>query len=296
MATPAGKHGKPKLKRYRKPKSVPPPKPRRAKRGDLKKIYKELVTTNQDQRVNTLTNVMHWYDAAIAYLSYKKEGKWPLSKLKNKNSAEKEREKGINSHATKDKELHFMSAVSCYEQMLDFYKPPKLSLYLRKLKSNRKGLRQHTLTMEDKHGKFLKQLDEALKPVSVVGTRIRLSVDKLSAPYRISSEGDITFDRKLIISLRRLSRKQGFLSAVINLLPVFSETASREVEVNKDKIRTGRFMINEKKRYLAVLILLNHLNHYAMSNNAPRSIVRRLKPIVQTPETASKAEKQEKAA
>lgn len=239
---------------------------------------------------------MAWYDRVLAYLSYKKEGKWSTKLLRFRNMAEKSRAEGIAKNDSELKETAFMSAVCSYEQVVAEYHPPKVIAFLKKFRTQRRELKEHKLNMEDKHSKFLKQVDTALKPVNSVGTRIRLGVDKLAAPYRISIEGDVTFDRKLVLGLRRLTRKQGFLSAVINLFPVLSEVGSREAEQNKDKIKTGRFIINEKKRYLSVLYLLNNLNHYSMSEHAPRSIVRRLKPIVQPPETASKATKEEKAA
>jgi hypothetical protein len=57
---------KTRVKRYRPPKPIPPPQPPRPKRGNLKHIYKDLISSDRDQRVEVLVKAMHWYEELMA--------------------------------------------------------------------------------------------------------------------------------------------------------------------------------------------------------------------------------------
>jgi hypothetical protein len=278
MATPAGKHGRPKLKRYKKPIPIPAPKPSRPKRGDLKKIYKDLVSTDIDQRVTALAKAMQWYDHVQVFLNYKQNGKFTTRQLRAKNFAERNRAEGIKTNHSIYKETHFTAAINAYEIMAASYKVPKLKGYLRKYSKEKKGLIHRKERLQDKHGEFLKMLHDALQPVNWKGKKIKLTVDKISAPHRISAEGNITFDRRLIMTLRKLARKKGLLSAVLLLLPVLTEAAARESVVDTKGRKIGTTKVDQADRYPAVLSLLNNFNTYCQREDGPRTVVRRAKP------------------
>jgi hypothetical protein len=139
-------------------------------------------------------------------------------------------------------------------------------------------LKERKAKLKDRYGAFLDLINQALQPKNADGKRIELRVDRISAAYRISSEGDITFDRKVVQNLRRLSRKQGILSGIVQMLPVLSEAASRVPETDPQGALTGRQIIQHKKRYIAVLEMLNCLNDYSLSEQGPRKLVRKPKP------------------
>src|ERR1700734_1096660 len=259
---------KPRVKRVKPPKPLPPPKPSRPKRGDLKKIYKDLLTTDREQRINTLAKAMAWYDQVQAYLAYKNEGKFTTRQLMYKNTSEKHRSDGIKNKSATLKELCFQNSILSYEFMVNGYKPPKLAPILKKLKSSKSTLNEHRTNMQKKHGKFLTQLKEALS--------LNIKVDKLSTPYMIGA--DITLAKRLGINWRKVTRKHGLLSAIVQLLPVTSEKMSRYAEVDNNGNKTGRYKVDYHQRYKAVLELLNRFNNYAQKENAPRSIVRKAKP------------------
>src|SRR5580693_7033221 len=100
---------KPRAKKVKVPRPVNPPKPKRPKRGDLKHIYKELLTTDISQRINTLAKAMAWYDTVQAYLAYKNNGKWTLNQLRAKGVAEHDRLSGIKQQSSTLKELSFQN-------------------------------------------------------------------------------------------------------------------------------------------------------------------------------------------
>src|ERR1700751_128603 len=199
------KYKRPRSKRVKPPKAVPPPKPHRPKRGDLKHIYKDLISSDIDQRITVLAKAMAWYDKVQAYLAYKNEGKFTTKQLRAKNKAEKYRSEGIKSTHSHIKEDRFLNAILHYETMVNSYKSPLIKYYLRKYKKTEKKLIERKERMEDKHERFLSQLQEALQPVNTKGDKIKLQVDKLSSPYRISIEGNVTLDRKLVGELRKLA-------------------------------------------------------------------------------------------
>ena len=277
MATPAGKHKRPKLKRYKKPKPIAPPKPHRPKRGDLRKIFRDYISHDASQRINALARAMSWYDTVQVYIGYKQKGKLTTTQLRHKNKAENYRLLGIKVSNSRKKEERYVTAVAEYELMAKVYKPPRFRMYNRKLKKNQKTFSSRHERMKDKYGKFLKMFEVAMAPTSVSGSSIKLKIDKLSSPYWIGSDGNVTFDRKLIASQKKLGRKKGLLSVLINLLPVLSDASSRIPEMDDRGHPTGRITSNYQLRYLAVLTMLNKFNQFCQQSDAPKTIVHRNK-------------------
>jgi hypothetical protein len=259
---------KPRAKKVKIPKPIAPPKPDRPKRGDLRHIYKELLTTDIEQRINALSKAMAWYDSVQAYLAYKNEGKWTLKQLRMRNNAERDRGLGVKSNISETKERNYIDTIASYEIMVNGYRPPKLAPILRKLKSSKSSLVIHKKNMTKKHHKFLHLLNDALQ--------VNIGVDRLRSPYVIGN-GTLILDRMVVQNLRRLTRKHGLLSAVESLLPQLSEMVSRFPEVDNQGNKTGRYKIDYNLRYQAVLHLIHSLNQYGMRENAVRSIVRRRK-------------------
>jgi hypothetical protein len=219
---------------------------------------------------------MTWYDHVQVFLKYKK--KFTTRQLRALNDAEKQREAGIKSNNSIYKESAFTGAIAQYEIMAASYQVPKLKSYLRKYTKEKKGLIHRKERLQDKHGAFLKLLSDSLQPVNSEGKRIKLTVDKISAPHRISIEGNITLDRRLVSDLRKLARKKGLLSAVILLLPVLTEAAAREAVVDTRGKKIGIMKVDQADRYPAVLSLLNNFNEYCQREDGPRTVVRRAKP------------------
>jgi hypothetical protein len=258
---------KPRAKKVRLPKPVAPPKPERQKSGDLKKIYKDLISTDIAQRVDALSRAMAWYDKVQACIAYKQNGKLTISQLRAKRNAESQRAAGIKSTNVIYKESAFMGAIKDYEIMCRSYKIVKLAPVVRKFKSSKSALVMHKKHMHKKHGKFLDIINKALG--------VKIGVDKLTSLYRISSDGNITLDRIFVKDLQRVTRKRGLLSGIIPLLPIVSESLSRYVEVDNNGHKTGRVNVDYKVRYVAVLNLIHSLNMYGQEEDAVRSIVRR---------------------
>ena len=265
---------KPRAKKVKLPKPVPPPKPERPKRGDLKKIYCDLITTDTNQRINAYAAAMTWYDRVQGYLAYKNKGKWTINQLRARNKAEKHRSLGILH--TQRKEEDFTQSIKYYEKMVNGYQPPKLAPVLRKLKSSKGSLHEHFSNMQKKYKVFIAQLQEALSPVKN-GKQIKIGVDKLSSAYRIGNN-TITLDRKLVMHLKKITHKYGLLSAVIQLLPILSEAMSTYDVVNNKGLKAGRTSIDYGDRYRALLELINNVNRYAQQEYAPKTIARRRKP------------------
>ena len=259
---------KPRVKKVKVPKPVAPPKPERPKRGDLKHIYKELLTTDTEQRINALCKAMAWYDKVQAYLAYKNGGKWTTKQLRMMNNAQRDRLHGIASIKPETKERCFKDAITSYEVMVSSYKTPKISLVHRKLKSSKSTLNEHLKNMQKKYKKFILQLQEALQ--------FNIQVNKLTSDYRIG-HGGVTLDRRFLANLKKLTHKHGLLTAVIQLLPILSEAMSIYNVVDNDGHKTGKIGIDYQARYEAVLKLITDVNKYAQKETAPRTIARRKK-------------------
>lgn len=271
-------------RRPKAPKPIAPPKPVRPKRGNLKQIYRDLISVDRDQRINTLAKAMTWYDQAQAYLAYKQKGEWTKEQLKFRNFAERKRLLGMAQTSSKLKEQVYLEAVHSYEQALNGFKPPKVDSFLSILKSKSDRLQERKEKLKDRYGDFLDLIEKALLPKNADGKRIELRVDRINVPYRISSEGDVTWDRKVVQNLRRISRKQGILSGVLQMLPILSEAAARVPELDPQQQPTGRYVTQNGKRYRSVLEMLNCLNQYSLSEQGPRKLVRKPKPKVDKPE------------
>lgn len=266
------------VKRVRPPKPIAPPKPERPRRSKLRIIYRDLITTDTDQRVGSLSAAMAWYDTVVVYLSFKQEWKLSIPQLREKNAAERSRTAGITSSEPQIKEESFLKAIKSYEKMATVFKPPLISKYLSKLRSTRKKLETRKINLVNKFGEFIDTLDKVLLPKNYEGKRIELRVDKIRAAHRIDSEGNITFDRKVVDNMRRISRKYGLLSGIIQVLPVMSEAAARMPELDGKGFKTGRMVISNSKRYNAVLEMVSAVHRYYMNKESPRKLVRRPKP------------------
>lgn len=273
------------VKRYRAPRPVPPPKPPRPKRTALRNVYKDLISSDRDQRLEAIKNAMHWYDNLLAYLAfYTVEGeerirktRSQLAQLKAKSDAEKRRLSGLNSDKPEKKEMEFVKAIQCYERMTKKFHPPKIGTYLSKFSTVRSKLEKRKHRFSRKFEDFLELLDKAIRPKNYEGKRISLRVDKITSDYRVSSEGDITFDRKFLDEAKRISRKQGLLPGLTKLLPAFTEAAAVTMEKDGDGHRTGRYVIHGSKRHEALLDIWSNLTHYCLTDKSPKRLIRRPK-------------------
>ena len=277
------KFKKPRAKRVKPPKPIPAPKPVRPKRSELRSIYRELLSADRDQRVDALAKAMAWYDKCLVYVRYKQEGEWTTKQLRELNAAERDRAAGLKSDASIKKEIEFTSAVQHYEKIVPVFKVPVIKKFLDRLNRDKPKLETRKRKLGNKFGEFLTLMETVLKPKNADEKPIRLHVDKLSANFRISSEGDITFDRKVVGNLRTISRRQGLLVGVLQLLPVLSEAASRIPELDAQQHKTGKTLISNGKRYRSVLVMLNNLFSYYMHTDNPRKLVRRIKPKKEKP-------------
>lgn len=273
------------VKRYKAPVPIPPPRPSRPKRSILKSIYKELITSDRDQRVEALKKAMHWYESLQAYLSYHSELK--MSQLKAKTQAERERLVGLNSNNSQVKEERYIAAIREYEKLGRTYGPPKIGVYLSKYSHVRSKLEARKRRLVNKFGEFLALLDRVLKPKNYMGKRIELRVNKISSRWRVDSEGNVTFDRKFLDTAKRTSRTDGLLPGVLMLLPGLTEAAAMSVERDAVGHRTGRFTIHGMPRYIATLEMLDLLVKYSLTDGA-KKLIRRHK-LAQSEEMTSAA-------
>src|ERR1035437_2298927 len=125
---------RPRVKRVRPPKAIEAPRPDRPRRTNLKTIYKDIISSDLEQRVNTLRRALQWYDECIKYIGYKIEYVWPKPLLKQKNEAELARAAAIPITNDIQKEKQFLLAIKAYEKVVKSYKPPLIKSYLSKLK------------------------------------------------------------------------------------------------------------------------------------------------------------------
>jgi hypothetical protein len=265
------------VKRWREPKPVPPPRPPRPKRSSLKHMYNELISTDRDQRLEALKKAMHWYEGLQAYLVFHSE--FTLHQKKAKSEAEKHRLKGLNSDKSETKELHYIAAIKSYESMGRRYHVPKLGTYLSKYTHVRSKLLKRKNRFVHKFGEFLELLGTVLRPKNYDDKRIELRVDKLTSKYRVDSEGNITFDRKFLDFARRVTRTDGMLPGLLDILPVLTEAAATRMETDSHGHRTGRYVISGTKRHAALLLMLENLTDYCLHHDRPR-IIRRHKEKV----------------
>lgn len=269
---------RPRVKRVKKPAPIEAPKPERPRRTELKVIYKDLISTSQEQRINTLRRALGWYDRCTAYVGHALEYDWHITQLKSKNAAERIRSAAINTTVPDNKEKLFLKSINYYQKLVKSYKSPSISIYLKKLRSERDKLEVRKRKLNKRYGEFLNTLKVVLAPRNSQEEPITLKVDKLSVEHRIDGKGNITFDNKYVAYLSKLSRKQGMLSAVIEIFPVLMEAAGTMDEVDLQNHRTGRVVISNSKCKASVVPMLKKLNQHFMHDN-PRKLVR--KPRVQ---------------
>lgn len=269
---------KPRAKRVRPPKPVKAQKPERPRRSVLRNIYKDLLTSDVDQRVTTLAQAMEWFDKCIVYVGYPIEYAWPTAQLKNKNNAESYRYSGIKSTVDTTKEKDYIQAIKSYEKLVNGFNPPKISSFLKKYTHDKDKLVARKKKLTDRYGEFLDLLQRSLQPKNAEGKVVDLRIDKIKSDYRIDAQGNVTFDRKLIADVRKISRKYGLLVGVLKLLPILSETGARFPEVDSDGHKTGRTVVSNAKRLSGVYSMLGGLVKYSMTDQAPRKLIRRPRP------------------
>src|SRR6266481_316480 len=276
------KYKKPRAKKVRPPKRVAPPKQVRPKRSQLRKIYRELITTDVNQRVDALKKALTWYANCEAYVGYKVKIKeklltddnpWSTTQLRLKNAAEAARTAAITTVKDPIKEKQFIKAIENYEKMVNGFRPPLVRTVLEKYDAQKAKLEARHKKLRDKFGEFLELMKKVLQPRNPEGKRIELRVDKISSPYRIDLEGNVTFDRKVIANLRKMTRKHGMLSSIIQMIPVLTEAAARVPELDPKGHKTGRMVTSYKKRFVATVQMLNSVNQYQMLEEKPRKLV-----------------------
>jgi hypothetical protein len=269
---------KPRVKRVRPPKPIEAPKPERPRRSNLKTIYKDLISSDSEQRVNTLRRAAAWYDLCITYIGAKLEPipyQWGKTQLTHKNAAELMRSAAIDTSNNKQKEEYLIKSIRSYEKLVASYRPPKIQIFLSKLKHDRDKLEQRRKKLQHRFGEFMKFLQTILRPKNIDGKDIQLKVDKLSVDHRIDSQGNITFNNKLITYLSKVSRKQGMLTAVIDIFPLLMEAAGMKSELDTQGHATGRVIVSSSASKQAVIPMLKTLNQYYMHNDTNIKLVRK---------------------
>ena len=266
---------KPRVKRVLPPKPIEATKPERPRRSNLKSIYKDFISSDIEQRVETLRRVVAWYDKCLLYVGYSVQYKWTKPQLREKNAAELARTSAINTVHNNFKEEKLMEAIKHYEKMVASFKPPLLSTYLKRWHHERNKLETRRKKLNKRYGAFLKLLQTILRPKNIEGKDISIRIDRLSVDYRIDTEGNITLNNKMVAYLSKLSRKQGMLSVVVDIFPMLMEAAGRLEEKDERGRKTGRVLISNAKCKSAVVPMLSSLNKYYLSVDAPRKLVRR---------------------
>jgi hypothetical protein len=264
---------KARVKRWRAPKPIPPPKPPRPKRTQLKHIYHGLVTTSRDERLEILKKAMHWYESLQAYLAYNSELSFHQKKAKA--AAEKLRLTGLNSDKDTTKELSYIAAIKFYEKMGQKYHVPKIGAYLSKYSRKRAGLVKRKNKYSKKFEEFLSLADTVLRPVNYDDKRIELHVDRIRSDYRIDSVGNITFDRRYLDKAKRASRTNGLLLGFYYLFEALTRAAATTPEVDGDGHRTGRFITHGSRRYKSLMDMIDNLISYQLNHKNPKRLVRR---------------------
>lgn len=268
---------KPRMKRVKKPAPVPPPKPERPRRSELKSIYRDLLSSDVEQRVNTLARAMEWYDHCQAYVLHKQKGTLTLPQKKQKNAALKLRHAGIITLKSEIKEENFIKTIKYYEKMVLSYKPPLISKYLRRFSKEKKKLTRRKDKLSHQFKDFISLIKKSLNPKNSVGKEISIKVDKLSVSWRIDAEGNVTFDRKLLYAIKKDIRRHGLLAGVLQLLPVLSECAARTVELDNRNVPTGKIIVSNRLKYNAVMDMLDGFLKYCIHEPVKR-LVRKPKP------------------
>lgn len=263
------------MKRVRPPKPIEAPKPERPRRSILKSIYKDLISSDSEQRVETLRRAIGWYDQCVVYVGYPIDHEWPKPQLKLKLAAERVRTAGISSVNNNTKEESFTTAIKSYEKLVNGFKPPLINNYLKRLRHDQIKLDVRKKKLTKRYGEFLDLLKQMLNPKNVNGHGISLRVDRISTEYRIDTYGNIIFNHKFVSYLSKLSRKQGMLTAVVEIFPMLMEAAGRMEEKDDAGRKTGRVLVSNAKCRASVKPMLTKLNQYYLSGNPLRKLVRR---------------------
>lgn len=266
---------KPRARRVRPPTSIKGIKLLRPRRSELRTIYKDLLTSDSDQRVTALKQALTWYDHCVAYVGQSVNHEWPIPALKHKNSAEQLRTQGITSSDSGKKESNYIKAIESYEALVNGFKPPKLNKILLKYKHDKSKLIARKKKLTDRYGEFLELINNVLKPRNPEDKSIDLRVDKIRADYRIDDFGSITLNRKLVAEIKKLTRKYGFLVGMLKLLPVLSESYARVPECDEKGFKTGRTLISNAKRIQSIYAMIDNLIRYSLTTIKPIKLIRR---------------------
>lgn len=267
------------------PKPISPEKPERPSRSELRKLYRDFNTSDIDQRVEVLKKALNWYDQCLVYVKFKQEWQYTVAQNKLFLKAEKLRQKGINSNKSREKETSYIQAINLFEEGVDeCFTPPLLINYIKRLAKDKDKLVKRKKRMGKKFGDFLYELTMSLKPKNSNGEAVELKVDKLSSPHLIDSDGNVTFNRDVLLNCQRQSRKHGFFTGIIQLLPVLASSAGRIHEVDANGHKTGKLVISNNLRLQAVFNMLSNLNQWQQHSQAPRKLIRRVRKPKSTEE------------
>lgn len=267
------------------PKPVPPPKPPRPSISKLRNIYRDLISSDVDQRVETLKKVVHWYEGALAYVVYFKAISFTQKKALA--AAQGFRIVALTTNKDETKEKNLIAAIHEYEKIVRKLKPPKVNTFYSKFSSVRSTLEKRKRRFNRKFHDFLEVIDKALKPVNYEGRRISMRVDKLSHERRINSVGDVTFDRKYIDMARKSARKYGLLSGVLIVIPILAEAAATKPERDHEGHRTGRYVVSGTAKSRAWEEMMNNLFNYCLTSKTHVRLVRRQKDAPSVHKTAA---------
>lgn len=286
---------KPRAKKVKPPQAVIPEKPERPRRAELKKIYREMLTTDIDQRVGTLAQAMNWYERCIEYVKYKSAEKkakrykerrkwhevtnpWTLPQLKLLNALYAARTQGNNTLKSETKLEKYILAIEISEKITVMFKPPLLRVVLRRYEKDKSKLEERHKRFKNRFGEFLELMRTALKPLNTDGKPILLRVDKIKDQFRIDAEGNVTFDRKEVSNYRKMLRRRGMLPVILQMLPMLEDAAARFSEVDPHGHKTGRTVTSQKKARMAGHRMLFNLVQYQMLDPKPKKLVRRFRP------------------
>jgi hypothetical protein len=258
------------VKRVNQPLPVAPPVPPRPRRTLLRRIYRNLLSSDRNERVETLIKAMHWYEELLAYLIYQK--KWTIAQQRAEVAADKARIKGLRSDKDSVKEEVYLAAIQAYEKMTRSYHAPKIGSYTSKYSRVRSKLEKRRRKYGRKYNDFLELVEKILRPINNEERRIHLHVDKLSSNFKISPEGDVTFNRRFLDTARRATRKYGLLSGMFVLFPALTQAASQTMETDSKHFRTGRYVINYDRRYGILQRFLDQIVDYSLSADNPKPL------------------------
>lgn len=225
-----------------------------------------------------MVKALVWFDDAWVYVKDKQKKVVTKEQAKHEDNMLKHRIKGTASNSSSVKETEYLEAIHYYEDLVSGFKPPKIDGFLSVLKQKGDRLQERKEKLKDRYGDFLDLMSRALRPKNSEDKRIELKVDRTNASYRISSEGNVVFDRKLVQHLRHMSRKEGILRGVVLILPILLEARCRTPELDSGGFPTGKYDQRKERWWIAEQEMLNSLIEYSLSEQGPRKLVRKPKP------------------